>query len=169
MAHGDRREEVAVELLRAMDTSASALTAQRLRMEVAAANLANAESTRTPEGGPYRRRVVRLGERAPLPPRGESWGRSLALAAGMPARAQAAGGGGGTRVLSISEDGTPLRKEYRPGHPDADASGYVLMPNVNPALEMVELIAASRAYEASLAALETTKSMVQRTLDLGRR
>ncbi|MEW5936182.1 MAG: flagellar basal body rod protein FlgC, partial [Bacillota bacterium] len=127
-----------MELLRAMDTSASALTAQRLRMEVAAANLANAESTRTPEGGPYRRRVVRLGERAPLPPRGESWGRSLALAAGMPARAQAAGGGGGTRVLSISEDGTPLRKEYRPGHPDADASGYVLMPNVNPALEMVE-------------------------------
>ncbi|MEW5934191.1 MAG: flagellar basal body rod protein FlgC [Bacillota bacterium] len=158
-----------MELLRAMDTSASALTAQRLRMEVAAANLANAESTRTPEGGPYRRRVVRLGERDPLPPRGESWGRSLALAAGMPARAQAAGGGGGTRVLSIGEDGTPLRKEYRPGHPDADASGYVLMPNVNPALEMVELIAASRAYEASLAALETTKSMVQRTLDLGRR
>lgn len=156
-----------MELFRAMDTSASALTAQRLRMEVAAANLANAESTRTPEGGPYRRRLVRLGERPAEPPRGDSWGRSLALAAGMPS-GQHAGAGGGTRVLAIAEDPAPLRREYRPGHPDADASGYVLLPNVNPALEMVELIAASRAYEASLTALETTKSMVQRTLDLGR-
>jgi len=158
-----------MELFRAMDTSASALTAQRLRMEVTAANLANAESTRTPEGGPYRRRVVRLGERPPAPPAGESWGRTLALAAGMPSRTASTRGGGGTRVVAISEDPTPLRREFRPGHPDADASGYVLMPNVNPALEMVELIAASRAYEASLATLETTKSMVQRTLDLGRR
>lgn len=158
-----------MKLFRAMDVSASALTAQRLRMEVSAANLANAESTRTPEGGPYRRRAVRLGERSPAPPRGESWGRSLAVAAGMPDRAGGAVGGEGVRVLGIQEDGTPLRREYRPGHPDADASGYVQLPNVNPALEMVELIAASRAYEASLAALETAKSMAQRTLDLGRR
>lgn len=158
-----------MELFRAMDVSASALTAQRLRMEVAASNLANAESTRTPEGGPYRRRVVRLGERSPAPPRGESWGRWLAVAAGMPDRGATGGVGRGVRVLAIAEDSTPLRREYRPGHPDADASGYVELPNVNPALEMVELIAASRAYEASLAALETTKSMAQRTLDLGRR
>lgn len=158
-----------MELFRAMDTSASALTAQRLRMEVTAGNLANAESTRTPEGGPYRRRLVRLGERQSAAGSGDSWGRSLALAAGMPSRSGSARAGGGTRVLAIAEDSSPLRREYRPGHPDADASGYVTLPNVNPALEMVELIAASRAYEASLTALETAKSMVQRTLDLGRR
>jgi len=152
-----------------MDVSSSGLTAQRLRMEVEASNLANAESTRTPEGGPYRRKMVQLGEREPGSSGAESWGRALALAAGMPASYPGGRLGRGVRVLQIATDPSAPRREYRPGHPDADAQGYVTLPNVNPALEMVELIAASRAYEANLAALETAKGMVQRTLDVGRR
>lgn len=156
-------------LFQAMEASASGLTAQRLRMEVAASNLANAESTRTPEGGPYRRRVVQLGERRAAGAGAESWGRALALAAGMPNPTGLALVGSGSKVVSIREDPSPFQRQRRPGHPDADAQGYVLLPNVNPALEMVELLAASRAYEANLVAWEVAKSMVQRTLEMGRR
>ena len=112
----------------AIDISAGGLTAERLRMDVTAENLANAQSTRTPEGGPYRRKVVVL-QQAEIGFAGELAGVMGVNSA--PAGAEAAG---------IVADANPLRRVYDPGHPDADANGYVQMPNVNPVSEMVDLI-----------------------------
>lgn len=138
----------------AIDISASGLTAERLRMDVTSENLANAQSTRTPEGGPYRRKVVVL-QQAQTGFAGE-----LAGAIGVnsaPAGVEAAG---------IVADKNPLRRVYDPGHPDANANGYVLMPNVNPVTEMVDLIDASRAYQANVTAMQTTKSAFSKTIEL---
>jgi flagellar basal-body rod protein FlgC len=132
----------------AFDISASALTAERMRMDVTAENLANAQSTRSADGtGPYKRKQVVL-EQA-----GSSFADSLQAARGV-------------RVAGIVEDSTPPRRVYDPGHPDADAQGYVTMPNVNTVTEMTDLIGASRAYEANVTAMQTAKSMFARTLDL---
>jgi flagellar basal-body rod protein FlgC len=138
----------------AIDISASGLTAERLRMDVTAENLANAQSTRTPEGGPYRRKVVVL-QQAQTDFSGELAGAIGASSA--PAGVEAAG---------IVADKNPLRRIYDPGHPDADANGYVLMPNVNPVSEMVDLIDASRAYQANVTAMQTTKSAFTKTIEL---
>jgi flagellar basal-body rod protein FlgC len=139
-------------LFDAFDASGSGLSAERLRMDVTAENLANAQSTRTANGqGPYRRKEVVLestGSGA-----GASFADSLKAARGV-------------RVAGIVEDQTPLRRVYDPGHPDADAQGYVTMPNVNTVTEMTDLIGASRAYEANVTAMQTAKSMFTRTLDL---
>jgi flagellar basal-body rod protein FlgC len=141
-----------------MDISASALSAERLRMDVTAENLANAQTTRTANGGPYRRKEVVL----------ESTGGSSFAGALAAARAGAAGGGpdGGVRVAGIVQDQSPNRLVYDPGHPDANAQGYVSMPNVNPVTEMVDLISASRSYEANVTAMQTSKQMFTKTLDL---
>ena len=147
-------------LFGSLDISASALSAERLRMDVTAENLANAQSTRTAGGGPYRRKEVVL----------ESTGGGFA---GALASARAGGGSGGSggpdggvRVSGIVEDQTPNRLVYDPSHPDANAQGYVSMPNVNPVTEMVDLISASRSYEANVTAMQTTKQMFSKTLDL---
>ena len=137
-----------------LEISASALTAERLRMDVTAENLANAQTTRGADGQPYRRKEVILQERA------GSFGASLSAAMNNGTQ------GGGVEVAGIAEDQTPLKRVYDPGHPDADAQGYVTMPNVNTVTEMTDLIGASRAYEANVTAMQTAKSMFARTLDI---
>ena len=132
--------------------SSSALQAQRLRMDVIAANLANAQSTRTPEGGPYKRRDVVL---EALP--GGSFDDILGAEAG-----------GAVRVARVVEDDEPPRVVFDPGHPDADAHGYVAYPNVNPITEMVDLMTATRAYEANVAAVNATKRVLEAALSIGR-
>ncbi|MDI6870344.1 MAG: flagellar basal body rod protein FlgC [Bacillota bacterium] len=133
-----------------LEVSASALTAERLRLDVVANNLANANTTRTPGGGPYRRQVVVFAPREETP-------------AGWPLAERR---GAGVRVVAIRPDLSPLRRVYNPGHPDADAEGYVTMPNVDPVVEMVDLIGAARAYEANVTVINETKNMAARTLDL---
>lgn len=134
-------------LFDAIDISASGLSAERLRMDVVAENLANANTTRTADGGPYRRKNVVLEQQ------GGGFASALARARGV-------------QVSAIVEDPTPPRRVYDPGHPDADADGYVEMPNVNPVTEMVDLITASRAYEANVTAMQTAKQMFTKTLEV---
>ena len=139
----------------AMDISGSGLSAERLRMDVTAENLANAQSTRGADGQPYRRKEVVLRQA------GGGFDATLSAAMGpngTPSR--------GVEVVAIAEDTAPNRMVYDPGHPDANAEGYVEMPNVDPVTEMVDLIAASRAYEANVTAMQTAKSMFSKTLDL---
>jgi flagellar basal-body rod protein FlgC len=135
----------------AMSVSASALAAQRVRLNVIAENLANANTTRTVQGGPYRRRVATL-EAEP-----QTFAAALA----------GAGRGRGVRVANVAETGT-TRRAHLPGHPDADVDGYVEMPDVNPVTEMTDLIAATRAYEANVAAIQAAKAMAQKALEIGR-
>jgi flagellar basal-body rod protein FlgC len=131
-----------------LEISASGLTAERLRMDVVAENLANAQTTRGADGEPYRRKEVVLQER------GGGFGAALSQAMG------------GVEVAAVAEDPTPLKRIYDPGHPDADAQGYVAMPNVDTVTEMVDLIGASRAYEANVTAMQAAKQMFARTLEL---
>lgn len=125
----------------ALDASASALTAQRLRMDTISGNLANANTTRTAKGEAFRREMV-VFEAAP--------NRSSA----------------GVRVSQIVEDKSPFRMSYEPGHPDANKDGYVAYPNVNPVTEMVDLISASRSYEANTAVIGTYKGIAQKALEI---
>jgi flagellar basal-body rod protein FlgC len=133
--------------------SASGLRAQRLRMDVIAANLANAQSTRTPEGGPYRRRDVVLESI----PQGERFDDFLA----------GAEPGAAVKVSRVVADPRPPQVVFDPGHPDADAHGYVALPNVNVVAEMVDLMAATRAYEANVAAVNATKRVLEAALAIG--
>jgi flagellar basal-body rod protein FlgC len=140
-----------------LEVSASGLTAERLRMDVTAENLANAQTTRGANGQPYRRKEVILQE-AP-----GSFGASLSAAMG----GDNGSSGGGVQVAGIVQDtATPLKHVYDPSHPDADAQGYVSMPNVDTVTEMVDLISAQRAYEANVTAMQSAKQMFSRTLDL---
>jgi len=142
-------------LFDAIDISGSGLSAERLRMDVTAENLANAQSTRGADGQPYRRKEVVLQQADGF----ETALRAAGAGAGpSPAR--------GVRVAQIAEDTSPNRMVYDPGHPDANAQGYVAMPNVDPVTEMVDLISASRAYEANVTAMQTAKTMFSKTLDL---
>ena len=138
----------------AMDISASALTAERTRMNLISSNLANVNSTRTAEGGPYRRKDA-VFTAAPAP---GSFGAALGRASD--ARR--------VEVSQINEDQNPPRQQYEPTHPDADAAGYVAYPNVNVVEEMADMISASRSYEANVTAAQAAKSMALKTLDLGR-
>ena len=151
-------------LFDAINASASGLTAERLRMDVTAENLANAQSTRGADGQPYRRKEVVLQQS------GGGFGQALDAAMGTPgARAASAGGQdgqGGVEVAGIVEDQSDFKLVYDPGHPDANAEGYVQMANVNPVTEMVDLISASRGYEANVTAIQTAKSMFSKTLDI---
>lgn len=143
-------------LFRSLQISASGLTAERLRLDVIANNLANVNTTRTAAGGPYRRKVAVLEE------------RSTAFADLLSYRLTPAAGRGGVRVAYIAEDTSPPQRVYNPGHPDADSDGYVQMPNVNVVTEMVDMITATRAYEANVTAMNAAKQMALRTLDIGR-
>jgi len=137
-------------MFKAMDVSASGLTAQRQRLDVIAENLANVNTTRTPQGGPYQRKSVIMEARP---------AEDFASLLGSPEKVE---------VSQVVQDPQGLRPEYDPSHPDADAKGTVLYPNVNPVSEMVHLMLASRAYEANVAVLRTAKSMAMRSLDIGR-
>lgn len=141
-------------LFDAIDTAASGLTAERLRMDVTAENLANAQTTRGADGQPYRRKVVVLQEAA-----GPTFGSRLDGAMNRAGRS-------GVTVAQIAQDATPNRLVYDPSHPDADKRGYVSMPNVQPVTEMVDLISASRGYEANVTVMQTAKTMFNKTLDL---
>jgi flagellar basal-body rod protein FlgC len=140
-------------LFDALNVSASGLAAERTRMDVTAENLANAQST-----GGYRRKEVVL--------RAQSGSFAGALDAAVSARQGSAGASRGVEVAGVVEDTLPQRLVYDPGHPDANPAGYVELPNVNPVTEMVDLIAASRSYEANVTAMQTAKQMFTRTLDL---
>jgi flagellar basal-body rod protein FlgC len=147
----------------ALETSASALTAERLRMDVISGNIANANTTRTAEGGPYRRQMVQLESRP-------SFASLLAQSGGAPGSAPAAFAqvGQGVRVAAIVQDQRPFKLKYDPTHPDADATGYVQLPNVETVTEMVDLMTASRAYEANVTALNAFKAMVSSALQIGK-
>ena len=142
-----------------LDISASALTAQRLRMDVTAENLANAQTTKGADGQPYRRKEVVLQEI----PSGSGLGAQLTAAIGSKGGSAPAGG---VEVAQIATDPTPGKKTYDPGNPDADKQGYVEMPNVDTVTEMVDLIDSSRAYDANVTAMSATKQMFSKTLDL---
>ncbi len=137
--------------------SGSALAAERLRAEVATSNLANAETTRTPEGGPYRRRMVVFNAQ-PASPFRLVLANSLGAAETQPA--------GGVRVGGVVEDTTAPLRQYEPGHPDADADGYVSYPNITPVQEMVDLMGAERAYELNASAVQAAKQMIQQSLQI---
>lgn len=136
----------------------SALDAQRQRLNIIAGNLANAESTRTPEGGPYIRRDVVFQASSP----DKSFHSVFDSAFGDPAEPS------GVQVTDIIQDSRPLRMVYEPDHPDADEKGFLHLPNVNPIEEMVNLMSATRAYEANIAVMETGKTMALRALEMGR-
>lgn len=139
-------------LFAAVDAAASALKAERVRIEVAVSNLANAESTRGPDGQPYRRRDVIL-----APAQVSTFDAALGRAAAT-----------GVEVRAIVEDAADFRRRYDPGHPDADADGFVALPNVNPPEEMVDMLGAARAYQANLTAISLIRDMVAKALELGR-
>jgi flagellar basal-body rod protein FlgC len=136
----------------AITASASALSAERTRIEAAVSNMANAESTRGPDGQPYRRRDVLLAA-----DHAASFDHALGRAGAV-----------GVRVAGVVEDQTPFRRRYEPSHPDADAQGFVQLPNIDPQNEMVDLIGASRAYQANLTAIGLIRDLVQKSLELGR-
>lgn len=140
-----------------LDTSASGLTAQRLRLDVISNNLANVNTTRTEEGGPYRRERVVFQERKD----GVSFGTAMS-------RAIQSQKPGGVRVAAIEKDPSPFKPMYDPTHPDADPDGYVMMPNINVVTEMVDMISAARSYEANMTAINSTKNMISKTLEIGK-
>lgn len=142
-------------LFRVIEISGSALMAERLRAEVVSANLANAETTRTDAGGPYQRMHVVFGARPAAQP---GFGMMLASLADMHAE--------DVKVVNVVADQTPPIRRFEPGHPDADAQGYVSYPSINPAEEMVNLMGAARAYEMNAAAVTSTKNMIQAAITI---
>lgn len=145
-------------LFDALNVSASGLSAERIKMDVVANNLANAQTTRGPDGQPFRRQEVVI--------QSESASFASVLDSEVGAFARTSGGPKGVRVVEVADDPTPNRRIYDPGHPDADEDGYIEMPNVNPVTEMVDLIASSRSYEANVNAMQTAKQMFTKTVDL---
>jgi flagellar basal-body rod protein FlgC len=151
-----------VGLFDGLNISASGLTAQRLRMDVIANNIANVNTTRTPEGGPYRREQVVFGEKPASP------------FASVLNNALSSGNGNGVQVLKIEQDQSPFKLVYDPTNPDAVKDpksplyGYVQMPNVDITTEMVDMISASRSYEANITALNASKAMDMKALQIGK-
>jgi len=135
-------------LLSIFDIAGSALSAQSQRMNVTASNLANADSVVGPDGQPYRARQVVFQVN---PAAGQAMGQEI----------------GGVRVAGVIQDPSPLKQVYDPKHPLADAQGYISMPNVDPVAETVNMIAASRSYQANVEVLNTAKSLMQKTLTIG--
>jgi flagellar basal-body rod protein FlgC len=140
-----------------MGISASGLSAERMRAEVVASNMANAESTRTAEGGPYQRKEVVLQSQAP-----SSFRMQLAGANGSASSTLA----GGVAVRSIITDTAAPIMRYEPNHPDADSNGFVAYPNINPVLEMTDLMGAARAYQMNASAVQAAKQMIQQSIEL---
>jgi flagellar basal-body rod protein FlgC len=138
-------------LFSAMAVSASGMAAQRTRAELLVGNLANAETTRTPEGGPYRRKDAVFASQ-PMAP---------SFSALFESQLQE-----GVAVQEISVDNRDPERRYMPGHPDAGPDGYVAFPRINPAEDMVDLVGASRGFEANVAAISAVKDMIMRSIDL---
>lgn len=158
-----------------METSGSAMQAERMRAEVVAANMANAETTRTESGGPYRRRQVVFAANA-----GENtFAEAMSGAAGAGVGAQpprliplgaptAQGPAGGVHIAGVVEDPAPPLRRYDPGHPDAGPDGYVAYPDINPVTEMVDLMGATRAYGLNGSAVQAEKGMITAALDIAK-
>ena len=143
-------------LFNAISISASGMDAQRIRAELITENLANADTTRTPEGGPYQRKDA-IFSSAPLQ---ASFAQTLSeFSTGTPE---------GVTVSQIAVDASEPERRYLPGHPDADPDGYVAFPKIDPASEMVDLMSASRSYQANVAAISSVKDMIARSIDLFR-
>ncbi|MNW30490.1 Flagellar basal-body rod protein FlgC [compost metagenome] len=140
--------------------SSSALTAQRLRMDIVSSNIANAQTTRAKvvngEAVPYRRKMVVMA------PNTQSFGDTLSSALGNTSKAQ------GVKITQIKEDTAPFKPVYNPTHPDADNEGYVYMPNVDVLKEMVDMISATRSYEANVTVLNASKAMITKALQIGK-
>ncbi len=141
-----------------LDIGASGLTAQRLRMDTISQNIANVNTTRTEDGTPYRRREVIFEERT----------GSDSFSSMLSAASNRLDNGQGVRVSKIVEDSSEFRKEYDPGHPEADENGYVSKPNVDIVTEMVNMISATRSYEANVTSINATKSMALKALEIGK-
>lgn len=154
-------------IFRIFDVTGSGMSAQRTRMSVVSGNLANAETTRTPEGGPYRRRNVffrALPMQQESPARGQSgWLTPLSF---NPRERDA--DVNSVEVVGVHASTRAPRKVYDPHHPDTDAEGYVAYPDINTMEEMTDLLSATRSYEANMTAFNTTKSLVRKLLELGR-
>ncbi|MBK7972609.1 MAG: flagellar basal body rod protein FlgC [Deltaproteobacteria bacterium] len=138
-----------------LDIAASGMAVERTRVSVATSNLANAETTRTAAGGPYRRKLVQV-EATPMGPRAARFSNALDAAADVQ----------GAQAVGVIDDPGPLKVVHDPGHPDANANGDVAYPNVEPMTELVDLMMASRAYEANSTAAETARGLIQRTVEL---
>ena len=138
-------------LFAALQVSASGLGAQRIRAELLAENMANAETTRTEEGGPYRRKDVVFSTQVQSSPFSAVFQNELAT---------------GVTVANVVEDTRDPEQRYQPGHPDADESGYVAFPRLNPAEEMVDMLNASRSFQANISAMTAVKSMLNSSIDL---
>ena len=138
-------------LFSSLSVSASGMAAERTRAALLVENIANAETTRTQDGGPYRRKDA-IFQTAPV---------ASDFASELDSQLQT-----GVSVSAISIDQRPPEKQYAPGHPDADADGYVSMPHMNPAEDMVDLTGANRSYQANVAAISSVKDMIQKTIDL---
>ena len=143
---------------KAMDISASGLTAQRLRMDVISENIANQSTTRTANGTPYRRKYVVLQQNTGSSP----FAGALRLAMNKASVRK------GVRAIRIGEDQSPFKLVYDPEHPDANEEGFVAMPNINIVDEMVDLVTATRAYQANVTALDAAKQMALKALEIGR-
>ncbi len=143
-------------LFSSLSVSASGMAAQRARAELLVENLANADTTRTPEGGPYRRKDVVFAEDPSL----GSFSNELNSALGSNVS--------GVTVSQTIVDNRDPDRRYMPGHPDADKDGYVAFPRINPAEDMVDLMGASRSYEANVAAISAVKDMIQKSIELFR-
>lgn len=151
-------------IFHSMNTSASALTAQRLRMDVISSNMANVDTTRAKrvdgEWEPYRRKRVTLQSKE---------GQFSSMFHAAIGRTKKSTAGYGVRVSNVTEDTeTPFKLMYDPSHPDANAEGYVEMPNIDPLREMVDLMSATRSYEANVTAMNANKSMLMKTLEIGK-
>jgi flagellar basal-body rod protein FlgC len=145
-----------VSLFSSLDVSASGMAAQRTRAEMLVENLANSETTRTPEGGPYRRKDVVFEADSSV----GSFSSAFRSALGDNVA--------GVRVSETVVDNSEPERRYLPGHPDADKDGYVAFPKINPAEDMVDLLGTSRSYEANVAAISAVKDMIQKSVDLFR-
>lgn len=143
-------------LLDALRTSASGLSAQRMRMNLISNNLANIETTKTPEGGPYRRKDAVFESN----PQYSDFNDVLSSRLG-PDRIE-------VQVTQIRDDNRPPIQKYDPGHPDADEEGYLYMPNINMVEEMVNMMSATRSYEANVTAIRSTKEMASSAIEIGR-
>ena len=141
--------------LSSFDISASGLTAERQRLDIAAENLSNTNTTRTESGGPYRRKMVVLQE-VPSTSFRTRFNKSASAAKG------------GVKVTEIIEDQRDLNPVYDPDHPDADENGYVMMPNVDPVKETIDGMSATRSYEANITAFNAIKLMAQKALEIGK-
>jgi flagellar basal-body rod protein FlgC len=143
-----------MDILNTFQINASALRAQSQRLNTISSNLANAETTSTPEGGPYKKKSVYF-QSAPLSFQEELDGRMKNSSQGV-------------AVTRIIEDNTPPRKVYNPSHPDANDDGYVEMPNINVLEEMVDMMSATRSYQANVTSIKMAKRMALKALEIGR-